>query len=115
MLWQAYNDSECGAQYSSYRQVAFCDVEKPPLWPPVLQVITCVMRGRGCNYAPHSIHLSLPHTSHSTHALQPKHKCCRAKGQGCMHTSQTPHVGKSAAGEGAGVYMQPNFSHVLRT
>ena len=35
---QAYNDSQCGVQYSNYQQVAFCDVTVPPVWPAMLQV-----------------------------------------------------------------------------
>ena len=35
---QAYNDSACGVQYSSYVQVPFCDVTEPAVWPAVLQV-----------------------------------------------------------------------------
>ncbi|GAX76897.1 hypothetical protein CEUSTIGMA_g4343.t1 [Chlamydomonas eustigma] len=34
----AYNDTDCGPQYSSYQQVAFCDLSVPPVWPAVLQV-----------------------------------------------------------------------------
>ncbi|KAG1653332.1 hypothetical protein FOA52_008973 [Chlamydomonas sp. UWO 241] len=34
----AWDDTKCGAQYSSYRQIAFCDIESPPVWPAMVQV-----------------------------------------------------------------------------
>ena len=49
---QAYNDSQCGVQYSNYQQVAFCDVTVPPVWPAMLQVsdpvsLACCRRSVG--------------------------------------------------------------------
>ncbi|GIL52921.1 hypothetical protein Vafri_8666, partial [Volvox africanus] len=35
---KARDPSECGAQYSTYAQIAFCDVRYPSTWPAVLQV-----------------------------------------------------------------------------
>ena len=35
---QARDPTRCGAQYSRYEQVAFCDVRSPATWPAVLQL-----------------------------------------------------------------------------
>lgn len=33
-----YDDSDCGLEYSTYEQAAFCPVNQPPTWPGVLQI-----------------------------------------------------------------------------
>lgn len=35
---QAHDETQCGAQYSTYTQVDFCDLQYPSTWPAVLQV-----------------------------------------------------------------------------
>ncbi len=40
---QVYNDSNCGPQYSTYQQIAFCALPQPPTWPPVTQASILVL------------------------------------------------------------------------
>ena len=58
---QRRNASECGVQFSTYTQVAFCDVRDPAVWPALVQVIIRVAAPRSAVARPSAVWPVLPH------------------------------------------------------
>jgi hypothetical protein len=38
---KTYNKSNCGVQYSDQQNAAYCAIDTPSTWPPLLQVCGC--------------------------------------------------------------------------